>query len=780
MTLQSAVDSARGAVENWAGVRAALIEANCRPDDATEVEDALRRAIGADALVIRVRESEETARALRQMNQERDVLLRAHQAILFITTTGAESRSLRRHATDLTSVLDLHLDIEGPHLPWQAVVDPLNEVLKARHGAIDLTGFLPHTGSPVALAMGEVYLREAGIEGAGTETFLERPTLALAAPGSGKTTALRFLSWQVATSAPERLLPEEVRLAVYVPLARWYADARDREPRLVDFVQRYLGDLLGCGPVGLDGSLIGLALLLDGLDEVMDPAARRGLLAQAAALQRQGARILVTARDHVGDDLRKEELERWDQVALKEPDADARRRLAVRILESRAAGRGQPPAEVQLKIAGIVATLSAEPELIGMARSPLLLTFLVVLADLGQGFLPRQRTELYRDLVEMLLQTWRRVRGAGDGRRALGRADLLRVLAPLAWQLVRRGIGGLTRDELLAQLCDAEGRREPDRERARQAAERRLQQIVEDTALLRTDGLYRFHHPTIGEYLASQAVLLDAAALDEVLAEPYRPELAQVITFALTTATDLDPRPEVERRLCDSLLARATRRGRYDSKIPLLLAHILRETRSLTWTTRRDMVDQVLRVTLTMALSETARRIALRSLLSTLRADDDAALSAWREWIRAPRSPVRWSDLAPFGRVWITHPLYGSKGTKDRGLGLMPDILALLPEHLRDAGLDAQPLLETWLRHPDGAVRRVAWGMWAVADPGRRALASQLDPEGAPPAPPSALRQQDWSSLVDRMPAVRAVFGDPRVDAVLAATGRSAAAAPDT
>lgn len=751
MELAEATAQLDATLAAWAGVRAALVEVSCAPGRAEQVLATLHEHT-PDAVVLRVEDAPGSLDRLRQLNRERDLALREHDAIVFVTTSGAESRLLRRHATDLTSVLDLHLRITDPARPLHDLIPDLNQALAVRHGTLDLTGFLPHTGDPVALDMGSVYLREAGLPR--EPHLLDRPTLLLAAPGSGKTTTLRFLSWQVASNDADRVLPSEVQVAVYAPLARWYAEARDREPPLRDFLERYLGELLGGGPVQLPSDLSGIAFLLDGLDEVQEQTARRGLLAQAASLHRQGARVLVSARHHVADDLRKEELQRWVRVELQVPDEDARRELARRILTNRAATVGLDRKEAAHRQRRVLHALH-NPELLDLARFPLLLTFLVVLADLGQGYLPPHRTELYRDLVEMLLQTWRRVRGA-SGRAPLNRADLLRVLAPLAWNLVLRGVGGLTREELLELLTEQERLREPDPGQARQAAERRLDRIVADTALLRTDGLYRFHHPTIGEYLASQAVLLDPTALKHLLEDPYRPELAQVVVFTLATVCDLDPRPDIERPLVDALVQRSVRRGRYDSKIPLLLWQILRETRSLPTTSRLDLADGIFRITLTKALSEQARFLTMGLMLSLLR--DPTLIPVASKWFSPPRSEIRWSDFA--------RPLLSPPGPPGRPVTLQVT-LAFLPESLAFvAGLDALPLLQAWLRHPDPAVRSLAWAPWLLQDPTRRELARRLDPEVEQRIP--SLEEPVHGPFLDRLPAIRAVYGARQVDAILA------------
>lgn len=528
---------------------------------------------------------------LHAANQQRDAWLPAGQSVLFRVADGEEARRLYRETPDLTAHVDLHLLHEIPAAePVAEVIRRLRASQLERNAALDLSGLLPAAPDKVTLPLSEVYLRDAGLPD--ELKLADKPVLVLAPPGAGKTTTLRWLAWGQAADHPSGHLPPD-RTAVFIPLSGWAAARRDRSISLEEHLRAALGRLIDSGPVDLPPLAGQLVLLLDGLDEVPHKADRRAALAEAADLHRRGLRVMVSARDHVSDDLTKDHRDGWVITTLAAPEPHHAEALARSILQARAA----PDAEL------IVDAIVRHPDLHHFVRSPLLMTFLVVMASVHRE-LPSQRAELYRDLVEMLIHSWRRVRGVGAGR-ALTRGDVLRVVAPLGWALVTRGVGGLTPRELLDVLRPLEHQRGGTPEEADARARRRLELLQTDTALLRTeDDLLRFTHPTIAEYLAAEAALADPAKLQRLLDAPYDPAWQQVIPFALAIAVDLQPRDDVAAQLLAALKKHAKRAGVYDAKIPATLAACLVEVPGLPKEEREALAEQVFRVGLGEKLSE--------------------------------------------------------------------------------------------------------------------------------------------------------------------------------
>lgn len=571
---------------------------------------------------------------LHAANQQRDAWLPANESVVFRVADGEEARRLYRETPDLTSHVDLRLVHEdATAAPVSEVLNRLRDSQLQRHATLDLSGLLPAAPDKVTLPLDEVYLRDAGLR---PDFKLDaKPALVLAPPGAGKTTTLRWLAWGQAAGQPsDHLQPD--RLAIFIPLSGWAAARRDRTITLEEHLRAALGRLIEDGPVDLDPLAGRIVLLLDGLDEVPQRADRRAALTEAAELHRRGLQTIVSARDYIRDDLTKDHRDAWALESLSEPQPDDALKLARKILDA----RGAPDAEA------IAAAIERHPDLDHFARSPLLMTFLVVMASV-QRRLPSQRAELYRDLVEMLIHSWRRVRGAGG--RSLSRGDVLRVVAPLGWALVTRGVGGLTQVELLDVLRPLEQQRGGTPEEADARARRRLDLLRDDTALLRTDDdLLRFTHPTIAEYLAADAALADPSKLQRLLDAPYDPAWQQVIPFALAIVVDLQPRDDVANRLVAALNQHAKRRGVYDAKIPATLAACLVEVPGLPSAQRGELADHVFRVALAQRLSPDSRWHALQHASRIVSLDDVREVAQ------------RWLDRPGLAATVRTHDFWGS------------------------------------------------------------------------------------------------------------------------
>jgi predicted NACHT family NTPase len=220
--------------------------------------------------------------------------------------------------------------------------------------------------------------------------------------GAGKSTLLRHLAWEQADD-PESLLP------LLIPLGR--ADALISQTGC-SFLEAAL-DLLTEHRVGKERETLKLALvyaiwdrkvlfLCDGLDEVH--LARRSVVAGLEKLAADGQCLVVTSRP-LGYE-RLAGLEHFQVLPLLPEDAQA---FSDRWFRALAAARGVPEAERETWAAEranwLQRQLEERPGLREVARNPLLLTFLAVLAgDEPQRDLPPRRKELYREYVERPIQ----------------------------------------------------------------------------------------------------------------------------------------------------------------------------------------------------------------------------------------------------------------------------------------------------------------------------------------------------------------------------------------
>ena len=235
--------------------------------------------------------------------------------------------------------------------------------------------------------------------------------------GAGKSTFLRHLAWERAGD-PEAPLPVLVSLgqadALISQTGHSFLEAaldlltehKAREER--ELLKQALADAIGEKRV---------LFLCDGLDEVH--LARRSVVAGLAKLAADGQRLVVTSRP-LGYE-RLAGLEHFQVLPLLPQDAEA---FTDRWFRALAEARGVPEPERERwateRAGWLQRQLKERSGLREVARNPLLLTFLAVLAgDEPQRDLPRRRKELYQEYMERLFTVWE-ARRRREGKLALG------------------------------------------------------------------------------------------------------------------------------------------------------------------------------------------------------------------------------------------------------------------------------------------------------------------------------------------------------------------------
>jgi formylglycine-generating enzyme required for sulfatase activity len=251
----------------------------------------------------------------------------------------------------------------------------------------------------------------------------EKRLLVLGDPGFGKSTFIKHLAYQLAqagladnpSGGLEKLAPWEhgILLPVWVELRRLAAFVGDQPQngdaaRLVQFLQKDLRDW-GMGEYWprlltlLMGKQAKLIILLDGLDEV--PTAQRQAVVDTVSLFSSlyaQHRYVVTCRPYayVGQPWRLHDFHEVTLAPFNEEQVD-------RFVDNwylRLGKLGRLEAKRAGEKAQALKQAVRRRDLFGLAERPLLLTVMTQLH--AYSGLPEDRTQLYADAVQLLLQRW--------------------------------------------------------------------------------------------------------------------------------------------------------------------------------------------------------------------------------------------------------------------------------------------------------------------------------------------------------------------------------------
>jgi formylglycine-generating enzyme required for sulfatase activity/energy-coupling factor transporter ATP-binding protein EcfA2 len=355
-------------------------------------------------------------------------------------------------------------------------------------------------------------------------------------PGSGKTTLLRYLALLYARDladetqrVSEKLgLCENGVLPILVPLrqiGRYLAEHRPKDDGteghavLLDFFAQVLKNERIEVPADFfdewlkDGRAV---LLLDGLDEVADPALRRRVSRLVDALTRSypDCRYLVTSRI-VGYTEASQLSEGYATTTVRDfsmTDVESFLSQWHRLVAIGQMGPGATAeAFAESQTRQLLASIEKSDRVRELAINPLMLT-VIALIHRDRVKLPDRRAELYQEAVDVLLGKWDEARGVQESLilddRPFDISDRRLVLQQLALAMHEQSIkeidAGSLREFLARQLGDSVS--EP-RELGT-AVGRFLHVIQERTGLLiaRAEGTYAFSHLTFQEYLAALAI----------------------------------------------------------------------------------------------------------------------------------------------------------------------------------------------------------------------------------------------------------------------------------
>lgn len=353
----------------------------------------------------------------------------------------------------------------------------------------------------------------------------------LGAPGSGKTTLMRYLTLMYVSRTPHKLHPKAPQ---FIPVLLYL---RDVHPQILENADLPLADLLTQWVQTLQKS-----------DPLQPPA---GWFAKQ--LRHHRCLILLDGLDEVADETQRQQISRWvDQQMREYPETPfiltsrpvgyekAQLQEDVMVLEVEPLKPEQiqrfihdwylaievksQGGEVDLGIQDeaeqqadrLIAEIEQQPALREMASNPLLLT-MIATVHRRRATLPLNRVELYHEICQVLLEKRQRAKGITD---PLTASQKQSILQPLALDLTRRETLKFTLADVRPLIAEKLATL-PGNERT---PEQFLKQLREVDALIAKDeeNVFEFAHRSFQEYLSATEIkdTQQSAILLEVLNDP--------------------------------------------------------------------------------------------------------------------------------------------------------------------------------------------------------------------------------------------------------------------
>lgn len=359
---------------------------------------------------------------------------------------------------------------------------------------------LPHADISRSVTFDDLYvepLLQNGPLRATLDTLTQQAprVVVLGDPGSGKSTVLT------------RLACTAVMTTEQIPLVISLREIGPQDATVVDMLVSICIRLYGVHVLRETLEEILTAgralLLLDGLDEMVDPDARRSAasLIDAAAVTYPKIGIVITARRlgyrevPLNDDLFSvaelipfnhaqvvEYARKWFRLDDESPTGEPERMTAMFLQEIAAVG--------------------------DLAPNPLMLSLLCALYR-SDGFIPRNRPEVIERCAQMMFETWDRARGIET--LYMFNAHLRGAVQRLAWRMFEGDKSWLTRSQALKTISGYLHERQfEDEDETLAAANQFLDYcagrawIITDVGSSRSEPLYGFTHRTFLEFFCAE------------------------------------------------------------------------------------------------------------------------------------------------------------------------------------------------------------------------------------------------------------------------------------
>lgn len=409
-------------------------------------------------------------------------------------------------------------------------------------------------------------------------------------PGSGKSTALRFLTVTYArgrTRVQERLGVEEDRLPVLVPLSA-FAEARERDAAtsIETFLPAYfntqgLPDLTALFANALATGRV--VLLLDGLDEMIDVRDRADVGHAIADFVAAYPEVRVVVSSRIAGFQAGLLPATFSVFTIAPLDDEGIKRFATQWARAFEAAGLDRPSELSVdatrraerRAASLAEAATSHPGVRRLASNPLMLTLLALVHQQGTR-LPNRRADLYRLCVEALAETWNLARSL-SGRpidvrlrgRWLDEDFVVRLLAPVAyWMHETQPIGMISAGDLTAKIAD-EFRTQDDVDagEADALASDFVGLAREQMGLLteRAPGMFAFLHLTIQEYLAARFLSERRDSFARIRPRMHDPRWREVVRLTAGTL-----RGDHSATFVEQIISAHVVRERIPDRLPML------------------------------------------------------------------------------------------------------------------------------------------------------------------------------------------------------------------
>ncbi|MEM6254690.1 MAG: GUN4 domain-containing protein [Cyanobacteria bacterium P01_D01_bin.156] len=333
----------------------------------------------------------------------------------------------------------------------------------------------------------------------------------LGAPGSGKTTLMRYMTLMYALRKPRRIYP---KAPDYIPVLLYLRDVYKpiiENPDLVlpDLLTDWVQNLQQTDPLRPPKDWFAkklrqkrLLILLDGLDEVADEQDRKQVsrwvdrqmyeypetafiltsrpLGYKHAQLKEGVTVLEVAPLTSG------QIQDFVNQWYRETEIKAQGHEDLGVREA---------ADRQSKL--LLQEIDNNNVLKDLAENPLLLT-MIATVHRRRGSIPRNRVELYRDICQVLLEKRAQAKGMSD---VLTASQKQAILQPLCLELMQRN----TRKFTLADIAPVLKEKLANLPQVQFTPEDFLKRLQEVDALIakEQEGEFEFAHLSFQEYLAA-------------------------------------------------------------------------------------------------------------------------------------------------------------------------------------------------------------------------------------------------------------------------------------